>query len=419
LLRWVRNRLGRRSRPVSREESRRIDKVARLIAGSIAYSIADERGEEDFKRLLGLYELRYAALEDPDRTEKAVTWAMSVVLALLWVAGIFIAPEALRHLLQANSPPLTLRDWELIPLAGSALAVGPVLVLGVTQRRVAVEKVKLIGLLWPTVVGLISAGTLVGLLVEALASKIEQNTFRVAVGFAVAAWMWVVFPSITYAGLIILTHLYNRRLQREPVALIAHGLNEALTWAPLALEAPRHLAATQQVLNALERAAQGFEEYIPQALPSGDFVTDQWTRQTGRRIAAAIRQKKRWILTPKADTLESFCASIFDTLAAVATGHWDYCEQAEPEEWSHPELWRFRIGSALKTAVVAACPVVVFWLISLTPIGPTGILKDYFTIAAAVWAVVVLVYALDSTIDSKVSILARITSILLPGTRGG
>ncbi len=92
------------------------------------------------------------------------------------------------------------------------------------------------------------------------------------------------------------------------------------------------LKLKQHQLWLLEEAAIVIERYLPIRLRSGNSVTDAWLKDTMKRVAAALREKMKWILTPKGDTHDYFVKSIAATLITIVEGNWDALEQTEPQK---------------------------------------------------------------------------------------
>ena len=139
----------------------------------------------------------------------------------------------------------------------------------------------------------------------------------------------------------------------------------------------------QQQMLLLERTARRLERYVPRQLRGGDAVTDYWLHETFQLAAAALREKKTWILTPKLYTHDYFTKSIASSLICVLNDDWDALERVEMEELmrrqklARSQLWRFRLIILLRAVFVAILPVVGFIILQLTPLAIAGATRTY------------------------------------------
>jgi hypothetical protein len=91
-----------------------------------------------------------------------------------------------------------------------------------------------------------------------------------------------------------------------------------------------NLHGRARVLRSLERVAQCLERYLPLHLRGRDALTDGWLREQTAGRAAAVRDLKRWVCLPKADTRQRFVDRVTDDLARAVRGDWDGLEWMEP-----------------------------------------------------------------------------------------
>jgi hypothetical protein len=88
----------------------------------------------------------------------------------------------------------------------------------------------------------------------------------------------------------------------------------------------------------LEEIALCIERYVPRPLRSGDDGTDTWVKEVTREVATAIRELKKWVLTPKGDSRQNFILKIGYTFVHVVSGEWDSLERVAPDQsWKLPK----------------------------------------------------------------------------------
>lgn len=167
----------------------------------------------------------------------------------------------------------------------------------------------------------------------------------------------------------------------------------------------------------LERAAKCIEYYFPRRLQSGDVITNTWMKETARQFAAALREKKKWILVPKKDTTDYFVKSIASVLICVVSGDWDALERAEPEKLSLPEARRVILvvlAGILRAVLIAGLPILGFWVLQQTSLAFTGIVREYMIIGLFIWDLLTFVILLDPNFNTKISALKDILSLVFP-----
>jgi len=170
-------------------------------------------------------------------------------------------------------------------------------------------------------------------------------------------------------------------------------------------------------LKRLEKAAKCIENYLPRRLQCGDIVTESWLRGTAKQLAAALREKKKWIITPKEDTHDFFVKSIVFTLISIVNDNWDALERVEPEKLTLSQLrnslfiflWRL-----LRIIFIAGLPIVGIWVFQQTPFAFTGSVRGDVIVGLFIWCLLTFVVALDPSFGTKISALKDVMSLLFP-----
>ncbi len=202
--------------------------------------------------------------------------------------------------------------------------------------------------------------------------------------------LWLFFP-ILLSGLT--TTLLFRRWRRwtYPDAVISDHMLQVLQ----ILESPgewRSLAKRTEALKHLEDAAFAVEFGLPQRLRAADPVSDLWLRQRALRVAAAIRELKRWVSIPKPDTRTVLVARLKDNLASIARGDLDQLPEADPEKLPK----RIRAMTIVRDSVVAVLPITSLFLLHRwipSIFDPTAL--NWLYAAFIIWAVAKLMAILD------------------------
>jgi|GEM_PF-6248293 len=91
-----------------------------------------------------------------------------------------------------------------------------------------------------------------------------------------------------------------------------------------------NLHVRARLLHSLERVAQCLEHSLPLHLNGRDALTDGWMREQTAGRAAAVRELKRWVCLPKADTRQRFVDRISQDLIRAVRGDWDGLEWMPP-----------------------------------------------------------------------------------------
>jgi hypothetical protein len=181
-------------------------------------------------------------------------------------------------------------------------------------------------------------------------------------------------------------------------------------------KAKYHLELKKLVLKHMEMAATYLEDEIPRRLRSKDIITDDWFRRSMQQAAAALREKKKWILTPKEDSINHLINAITLTLTYIADGNWDALERREPEQISRPaymHLFFSRLLSMLKTLFIGVFPIVGLTLIfQLTPITLPDTTRNIAFFAAFLWFGLTILINMDSQISTKLLLMKDVKSLM-------
>jgi hypothetical protein len=162
----------------------------------------------------------------------------------------------------------------------------------------------------------------------------------------------------------------------------------------------------------LEKVAVCLQHNLCRQCQSGDAVIDMWVQNATARKAAALRELKKWVLTPKSDTRNQFIARIAANLSQVTSGNWDALELMEPGKISRLQLWRSYGVVALRRIFKAGVPVLVFWAFQQTSLAFKGGDAEYVRLGACSYAVLTLIMPYDQPFGAKTTALKEVMQSL-------
>jgi hypothetical protein len=193
-----------------------------------------------------------------------------------------------------------------------------------------------------------------------------------------------------YIVFSLLVDFHKRRA--SPVATLVDELMSMLN----ELERKRGSDLTQfatkvSLVRRMERAAAAVER-TEVLLRSGDPWTESWFAERTSQIASGIRSLKRWVLTPKHDTLEHLKARIAQLLEMAIAGDWGAMTTVAPEGAAlagRPAAsWIGRAVRVLRLSLFVLVPLGVAIAIRLGFILPQGTM-GYLAIGVAIWLSIV------------------------------
>jgi hypothetical protein len=176
------------------------------------------------------------------------------------------------------------------------------------------------------------------------------------------------------------------------------------------------LSFKRDLIRLLETAAISARDYVPRRLSSGDWPTKEWLREEGRQVAAALRGKKRLILSADPDVQAAFVAGVASAFVSIAKGDWHAVLESGPSDAEPlPDRRRPPRWYTLVTFSIAAVPGFFLLLFAYLPWIDVGIPRAVIDVAA-VWAVATVVFrSADPHIAEKVATLQEIVRFV----RGG
>jgi len=190
------------------------------------------------------------------------------------------------------------------------------------------------------------------------------------------------------------------RKKLYPDALIIDGLltvlhkleNEPDQWCELGFR--------RELASRLDEVAYSMQSGLPSRLRTGDLVMDTWLKRTSLHQASAVRALKKWLAVPKKDTREHLIQKLAETFMACSGGDWDALERQEPETLTRSDHY-MRIGTILRTTIVAVFPVALLFLYSeFSGQMATGSLQ----VLAILWGAGTVLSAVDPLFGARVTV---------------
>jgi hypothetical protein len=167
------------------------------------------------------------------------------------------------------------------------------------------------------------------------------------------------------------------------------------------------LGFRRATMATIEGVAVRVEHDLRRQLASSDSATDQWVRETTRRIASAFRLQKRALVTPKTSTMARLITDNAQNLVYFASGNWSALPQADAQ--TAPKS---RAYSILRTAVAALVPLALVATGIAIGFWPHGIVRDASVAAAVAWVVVTILASFDPLFHEKLAAIKTVREIV-------
>ena len=235
---------------------------------------------------------------------------------------------------------------------------------------------------------------------------IDWHNFIIINGVLVTVILFFVMASLVFSTSIIMN---NRKRNLYPDALFIHILMLILLNLQWGDKYWNELKFKKSIISYLEDSAKLIQFHLSRQLTSGDSYIDLWASQTTTRIAFALRNLKKWIITPKLDTREYFIMKIVDIFTNAVLGNWDAIEQQSLEMVYTPSPLIYRIGAFFHTLFIALTPALIFIFVQLTPLKLNSSIKEYIILGTIIWACLTIIAALDPLFSEKISAIKDIT----------
>ena len=179
----------------------------------------------------------------------------------------------------------------------------------------------------------------------------------------------------------------------------------------LALETERkrwtNLYFRRSIMARIEGIAVRIEHDLRRELATSDSATDEWARETTKRIASAFRLQKRELVTPGPSTREQLITANAQNLVYVVNSNWSALPQADVQTAPKPRAY-----SILRTVVAALVPLAIVATGILIGVWPAGVIREASVAAAIAWLVVTILASIDPLFNDKLNAIKTMRDIV-------
>lgn len=171
-----------------------------------------------------------------------------------------------------------------------------------------------------------------------------------------------------------------------------------------------------RISNRLDRVAALIGKGLLGQFQTHDPITQTWLDQRVRRIANAFREKRKWLITPKADTIAHLQSALAASIGALLSGAWDELELADDPVITRRALV-VMVVAAVRAVILAALPLAVFLAARRLALLPdlSREMSSYIEMGLFVWAVVSLLLIVDPAFKEKIDVVNRVKSLVKGG----
>lgn len=218
--------------------------------------------------------------------------------------------------------------------------------------------------------------------------------------------------TLVVASLVAVTVTYLSRRQREHAGakftqLLLHTLR-VLEQDRDSWQEPNGKA---WFAKRLEEIASCVEDDFLWSVGRVDTGTYEWFQRTLRRKATAIRELKKWVLNPKADTHAYLTHRLSDLFVRAAEGDLDSVEMAAEDPAFTKTALVKRFWSFVKVLPSAVVPAAVVWIFHRARLL-TEPLLTYLVIGSFIWVCLTLMSAFDPHYSDRLDAFRKLTSSL-------
>jgi hypothetical protein len=193
-----------------------------------------------------------------------------------------------------------------------------------------------------------------------------------------------------------------------PDSILVNRVSHALWLA--SVNTPWHIEVKKEIVIDLEDAARMISKFIPRKLRGLDFHSELWIHAQANEIASAIRDLKKWVVSPSTATQANLVSELYCILSNTASGQWQYLRRLSPEKVSASEvrLRIFQIAAAVSRSVV---PLILLFAWKNTPFGPSEKQFDGISVATFAVCALYLLVSIDPSAETKIKGVGSILSI--------
>ncbi|RPJ49392.1 MAG: hypothetical protein EHM21_07105 [Chloroflexi bacterium] len=231
-----------------------------------------------------------------------------------------------------------------------------------------------------------------------------------AVVFAVCCFfLYILFVYLWFAYLLLVyifpfeQRYVEARIIFRMLMLISY-LEEKENWLA-------HPFYKQRVLDQMEQIASMLERGLPRQVSSKDSATDLWIKNRARRMGASIREKKKWVLAPKADTQAQLLKSLAQDYVHAASGDWDAFSQSDPEPITAQNII-FLVRHWAGVLVRGALPMLILFIVQSRFVQLSEQMASNLWLATTLWLILTVLLELDPDFKEKLDVLGKVKSMV-------
>jgi hypothetical protein len=171
----------------------------------------------------------------------------------------------------------------------------------------------------------------------------------------------------------------------------------------------------KSLIQMIETLANSFELYLPARLDDTKTNLHNSLKDTAEQMAAATRELIKWIYTPKKDTRQHLINRIASDFICVASGDWDNFPRLTPDKSRPRKVIINRLKAIVVTVTTGTLPILLIYFIHHW-IGIDEAIFKSLLIGAYIWAALTILSLLDTSYNSKITILKEVAQLLpIPG----
>lgn len=226
---------------------------------------------------------------------------------------------------------------------------------------------------------------------------------------------FIYFPAILGTSALLAVSssaLVDRVFRPEPDSLLVWSALRILVdlddptanWGSIARR-----AKLMRKLEGLIAAVEACGQYLQAAADSESY---EWVRSAFQRVAAAVRERKKWLVLPRRDSRDEFTNSMKAFFEALVTCNWDALPQCDVDRAATRERFMTlarKWGSALASGGI---PLVLFLALQNSPLALSAPVRDYAVGLLALWIVVVGISVCDPLFEHRVDSFRSLTQAL-------
>ncbi|MDI9979421.1 hypothetical protein [Rhodococcus sp. IEGM 1307] len=179
----------------------------------------------------------------------------------------------------------------------------------------------------------------------------------------------------------------------------------------------RNIQSRRRIIKLLEQIAINFESILPIALGLDrrdplDASVDHF-----RRVAEFVRTLKIWVAFPQETTQADLHHELLSIIGPIATHRYHYLHAVEKLPITSARVrWQHHLMKAIRQIFVAVIPIAALLFVTKAfGVSIPAEIGTYITVACLLWAVIVLLSALDPNYRENANTVKDLIASIKPG----